>query len=126
MHTNEVLVLLGDNYFAEQSATQAAAIMQRRIGVIDTIISRTEKNIKDLAARNNFSDEARKALLRKLDTGAEPPEVPADVQQRAEEEDDEEGLVSYECTSCVCSSWFRAHTLNRSPPDYFSLVAFAL
>jgi hypothetical protein len=104
VHTNEVLVLLGDNYFAEQSATQAVAIMQRRIGVIDTIISKTETNIKDLTARNNFSDEARKALLRKLDSGAEPPEVPADLQQRAEEDDDEEGLVSSVRTSCACSS----------------------
>ena len=95
VHTNEVLVLLGDNYFAEQSAAQATAIMQRRIGVIETVISTTEKNVKDLAARDSFSNEARQALLRKMHSEDEPPEIPADVLQRAEEDDDEEGLVSF-------------------------------
>ena len=31
MHTNEVLVLLGDNWFAERSAKQAAEIVDRRM-----------------------------------------------------------------------------------------------
>ncbi|GFQ85589.1 unconventional prefoldin RPB5 interactor [Trichonephila clavata] len=31
VHTNEVMVLLGDNWFAEVSAKQAAAIAERRI-----------------------------------------------------------------------------------------------
>ena len=29
-HTNEILVLLGDNWFVERSAQQAAAIAERR------------------------------------------------------------------------------------------------
>ena len=29
-HTNEIMVLLGDNYFALRSASQAAAITERR------------------------------------------------------------------------------------------------
>ncbi len=60
VHTNEIMVLLGDNYFAERSGTQATHIMQRRIDVIDDIIRRTDKKIKDLAARDTFSHEARK------------------------------------------------------------------
>ena len=32
MHTNEVLVLLGDNWFAEMSAKQATQTVDRRIG----------------------------------------------------------------------------------------------
>ena len=31
VHTNEVMVLLGDNWFAERSAKQAAEIAGRRI-----------------------------------------------------------------------------------------------
>ena len=31
VHTNEVLVLLGDNWFVDRSAKQAADIVQRRI-----------------------------------------------------------------------------------------------
>ena len=46
VHTNEVLVLLGENYFAEQSAVQAAGIVQRRIDVINDILQKTEKNVE--------------------------------------------------------------------------------
>lgn len=31
LHTNEILVLLGDNWFAERSAKQAVEIVQRRL-----------------------------------------------------------------------------------------------
>lgn len=31
VHTNELMVLLGDNYFAERSAVQAAEIVDRRV-----------------------------------------------------------------------------------------------
>lgn len=31
VHTNEILVLLGDNWFVERSAKQAAEIAERRI-----------------------------------------------------------------------------------------------
>lgn len=31
VHTNEILVLLGDNWFAERSAKQASNIVKRRI-----------------------------------------------------------------------------------------------
>ena len=41
VHTNEVMVLLGDNWFAERSAKQAAEICQRRI-------EQCEKNMQDV------------------------------------------------------------------------------
>lgn len=31
VHTNEIMVLLGENYFAERSASQAKQIVQRRL-----------------------------------------------------------------------------------------------
>jgi unconventional prefoldin RPB5 interactor 1 len=31
IHTNEIMVLLGDNWFAERSATQAVEIAKRRL-----------------------------------------------------------------------------------------------
>ena len=31
IHTNEIMVLLGDNWFAERSATQAMEIAKRRL-----------------------------------------------------------------------------------------------
>lgn len=63
VHTNELMVLLGDNYFVERSAAQAAEIMQRRIDVIEDIIQRTEKKIKDLEARDSFSHDARQVPI---------------------------------------------------------------
>ncbi|XP_071522327.1 uncharacterized protein [Panulirus ornatus] len=39
LHTNEILVLLGDNWFAERSAKQAAEIVQRRLkGVVPFVM----------------------------------------------------------------------------------------
>lgn len=42
LHTNEILVLLGDNWFAERSAKQAAEIVQRRLKDCDEKIKRAE------------------------------------------------------------------------------------
>lgn len=39
-HTNEVTVLLGDNWFAERSAKQASEIAQRRIDKCDVMLSK--------------------------------------------------------------------------------------
>ena len=63
VHTNELMVLLGDNYFAERSSAQAAEIVQRRVDVIDDIIRRTERKVQDLAARDAFSYEARQVAV---------------------------------------------------------------
>jgi len=106
VHTNEVMVLLGDNYFAERSAMQAAEIMQRRVNVIDGIVDKTEKKINDITARDIFSHEARQALLRKMENGTDTPAVPKDVEERAEEDDDDEGLVSFQFT-CHCANVLR-------------------
>lgn len=62
VHTNEVLVLLGENYFVERTAKQASGIIERRLGVINGLISTTEKRAADLAARADLSDQAKKAM----------------------------------------------------------------
>jgi unconventional prefoldin RPB5 interactor 1 len=70
VHTNEVMVLLGDNYFVERSAHQASEIIERRVQVIDDMIDKTEKKVKDLALRCDLSAQARNAVLSTL--GAQP------------------------------------------------------
>lgn len=45
VHTNEVMVLLGESYFAEVSAYDAAAIAKRRIAELD-------RNIRELTSSN--------------------------------------------------------------------------
>lgn len=49
IHTNEVTVLLGDNYFALRSASQANQIIDRRLDNIDTMIKKTEEAKKKTA-----------------------------------------------------------------------------
>lgn len=57
VHTNEILVLLGDNWFAERSAKQAAEIVTRRKKAIEKQLSdlRLQKNL--LINRTSFTDE---------------------------------------------------------------------
>ncbi len=43
--TNEILVLLGDNWFVERSAKQAAEIIDRRIASIDTHVTEINREI---------------------------------------------------------------------------------
>ena len=53
MHTNEIMVLLGDNWFAERSAKQAAEIVQRRTkGKNETIAMLEHCNIDDCQCKN--------------------------------------------------------------------------
>ena len=46
VHTNEVLVLLGDNWFVETSAKKAAEIAGRRIKACDDILDNLEKELE--------------------------------------------------------------------------------
>ncbi|CAG0895548.1 unnamed protein product [Darwinula stevensoni] len=43
IHTNEILVLLGDNWFATRSAQQAVEIVSRRIKMCDDMLEKLEK-----------------------------------------------------------------------------------
>jgi len=46
VHTNEVQVLLGDNWFIETSARHASDIVRRRIGECDRILGQVEQELK--------------------------------------------------------------------------------
>ncbi|RUP52350.1 hypothetical protein BC936DRAFT_145977, partial [Jimgerdemannia flammicorona] len=51
IHTNEILVLLGDNWFAEQSSNQASAIVRRRQQFVKENIKNLEEQLADSRAR---------------------------------------------------------------------------
>lgn len=55
VHTNELLVLLGDNWFAERSAKEAAEIVDRRLKVVRKTLSDLEKQKAMLASRHEFT-----------------------------------------------------------------------
>ncbi|CAL1278555.1 unnamed protein product [Larinioides sclopetarius] len=57
VHTNEVMVLLGDNWFAEVSAKQAAAIAERRIKQCTKMLADLEKEKEQYHNWMNYIDE---------------------------------------------------------------------
>ena len=46
VHTNEILVLLGDNWFVETSAKHAAEIAGRRVAECDKMLQKIEEEVK--------------------------------------------------------------------------------
>jgi hypothetical protein len=61
-HTNEVTVLLGDNYFAERSASQAQDILTRRIAAVDKLIEEQEAQIDVLLDKKFTAERLRDQL----------------------------------------------------------------
>ena len=47
VHTNELLVLLGDNWFMEASAKRAAEVASRRLRECDNILEKVSEKIMD-------------------------------------------------------------------------------
>ncbi|XP_077982431.1 uncharacterized protein LOC144437379 [Glandiceps talaboti] len=62
VHTNEILVLLGDNWFAERSAKQACEIVQRRKGYVDDNLKKVIEEKKLIESRVGFTDEITKEV----------------------------------------------------------------
>lgn len=77
VHTNEILVLLGDNWFVERSAKQAAEIVGRRINTV-------EQQIKELQAQKHLL-EPRLEFTKNLAGGS----ISGDYFEIAEEFDPE-------------------------------------
>lgn len=61
IHTNEITVLLGDNYFALRSAKQANQIINRRLGSIDDNLKRSQE------AKRKTEEWVKAALEHKKD-----------------------------------------------------------
>ncbi|KAJ2486784.1 hypothetical protein IWW37_005484 [Coemansia sp. RSA 2050] len=57
IHTNEILVSLGDNWFTERSAKQAAGIAKRREDYVDEKIRDCRRNLKALGERKKLVPE---------------------------------------------------------------------
>ncbi|CAM6084161.1 unnamed protein product [Calypogeia fissa] len=67
-HTNEFLVLLGENHYAERSAKQTVEILDRRSQFLDQKIAGTKAQIADLEVESAFvsntAEEAKAGLVR--------------------------------------------------------------
>ncbi len=68
VNTNELLVLLGDNWFAEKSAKQACDMIDRRLVSIDKYIEETRQEISiytdQIKWTENIMSVSRRTVLR--------------------------------------------------------------
>eukprot|EP00041_Stephanoeca_diplocostata_P030940 m.948982 g.948982 ORF g.948982 m.948982 type:complete len:542 (+) comp23851_c2_seq28:354-1979(+) len=62
VHTNEITVLLGDNYFVERSAKQALAIAERRIRDVSTKVEHAKKEMERMTTRKTMAGMLREEL----------------------------------------------------------------
>ncbi|KAL9239465.1 hypothetical protein vseg_013784 [Gypsophila vaccaria] len=56
VHTNELMVLLGEGYFAERSAKQTVDILKRRGNLLDSQVNSLKAVIEDLKTEASFFD----------------------------------------------------------------------
>ncbi|KAJ1798104.1 uri1, prefoldin-like chaperone [Coemansia sp. RSA 2399] len=66
VHTNEILVLLGDNWFVDRSAKQAAEIAKRREDYVDGRIELVENELQGMDKREVILDEKPKDDIKSL------------------------------------------------------------
>ncbi|KAJ2664731.1 uri1, prefoldin-like chaperone [Coemansia sp. RSA 1200] len=69
VHTNEILVLLGDNWFVDRSAKQAAEIARRREEYIDDRIAVVRKELQGMYKREDIMDKKSKDPVTQLVQG---------------------------------------------------------
>ncbi|XP_002735303.1 uncharacterized protein LOC100371571 [Saccoglossus kowalevskii] len=67
VHTNEILVLLGDNWFAERSAKQACGIVDRRKKQVEENLKQLREEKRLLEAQAGFTDDFRTESSNKKD-----------------------------------------------------------
>ena len=63
IHTNEILVLLGDSWFVEKSAKQAVELIDRRIVGIDENIEKSLKDKNTLIDAIKWTENIRKVII---------------------------------------------------------------
>jgi len=129
-HTNEVTVLLGDNYFAERSATQARDILGRRIEHVSRL-AKEEEAALDEALGQQLAGEQVQQRLDKLRAGVregqdgvggqevdireayDDPPAPAPAPLRPEPEPEPEPGPGLEAGAAL-----PAHMYGMSPTEY--------
>ena len=92
IHSNEILVLLGENYFVERSCKQAREIVERRLLNIDDNLQKhlKEKDVFDQQKKytHDFLDEKTKMIEIKEEDEGEPIKKPS-VNRRAKLTDEQ-------------------------------------
>ncbi len=81
VHTNEFMVHLGDNYFAQYSSHDAQAVIARRILAIEEKMAAAEKRAVDLRIQMRRTQEERQEQLQETEEGV------VDIVEPVEEEE---------------------------------------
>ncbi len=66
IHTNEILVLLGDNWFVERSAKQSCEIIARRLDGIEKHLEKLRKEMQIFTDQLNWTNGLIKARIQWL------------------------------------------------------------
>jgi len=69
IHTNEIFVLLGENYFVWRSASQASEIISRRIKFLDESLINAKKQLQELTGQVSLSTNLRDSINEKEASG---------------------------------------------------------
>ncbi|OLY78580.1 Unconventional prefoldin RPB5 interactor [Smittium mucronatum] len=72
VHTNEILVLLGEDWFVEQSAKQASRIAQRRQDFISDSIKKINEQIKSLKIKAGMIPQTSKNAVQEYNEEGDP------------------------------------------------------
>lgn len=75
IHTNEIMVLLGESYYAERTSRQTVEILKRRAKTLDSQVEALKAEIEDLKVEASFFDataaEAKDGLVQIVEDYAE-------------------------------------------------------
>ncbi|XP_078365161.1 uncharacterized protein LOC144649523 isoform X2 [Oculina patagonica] len=82
IHTNEIMVLLGDNWFAERSASQALEIVTRRKKYLENNIAGINEDLKGFESRLKFASEIQSAAEENSDVKEIKEELSPQEEQR--------------------------------------------
>lgn len=109
-HTNEILVLLGDNIFAERSASQAAEIAARRVAHVERKLSAAEHEAAMLEQKHG------KALNVQLAAEEQMNEDLVDIREPYESEEDEPPSATDEAPTARAGPAPAEESCSSGPP----------
>ena len=99
VRTNEVMVLLGDNYFAKRSAAQACGILDRRIQHVEKLVAEQQHSMDTLHERQILGDLLARQMKEQLRVENEDGDEIVEIHEEYLSSDDDEPIRSWTTAS---------------------------
>ncbi|KAJ1980844.1 hypothetical protein H4R35_000953 [Dimargaris xerosporica] len=125
VHTNEVLILLGDNWFVERSASQARAMAQRRIQYVQDNLDKVQAHIQALTQRLHLTTGLNQMHTEQFNEDGDPI---VDIVERVDDHPNSD-LVRQRplpCSTNAPSEPFVRPNIVEKPPEQFDDARRAL